>query len=270
MPDQVRHDDFPMALPDLLPILIDAALAAGAEIERIYAEGCEAEAKEDGSPVTVADRRAEAIILERLAAAFPDVPVLAEEEAAAGRIPELGRRFFCVDPLDGTRGFVQRTGEFTVNIGLIEDGEPVAGVIYAPDSRLLYFGARGAGAFRGRDGGVPEPIRPRPRPAAGLTAVGSRSHESHGTAEKSAHLGIADFVASSSSLKFCLVAEGTADVYPRHGTTAEWDTAAGQAILEAVGGRVLALDEEGRETGPLRYGKTDRVFLNPPFIAWGS
>jgi 3'(2'), 5'-bisphosphate nucleotidase len=255
---------------NLLPILIDAALAAGAEIERIYCEGCEVVEKEDGSPVTIADRHAETIILERLGRAFPDIPVLAEEEAAAGRIPELGRLFFCVDPLDGTRGFVQRTGEFTVNIGLIEEGEPVVGVIYAPDSKRLYFGARGEGAFRGRDGGVPEPIRPRPRPASGLTAVGSRSHESHGTAAKSAHLGIADFVASSSSLKFCLVAEGTADVYPRHGTTAEWDTAAGQAILEAAGGRVMALDEQGRETGPLAYGKIGCRFLNPPFIAWGA
>jgi 3'(2'), 5'-bisphosphate nucleotidase len=259
-----------MTRPDLLPTLIEAALAAGAEIECIYAEGCETEEKEDGSPVTIADRHAEAIILERLAAAFPDIPVLAEEEAAAGRIPELGRLFFCVDPLDGTRGFVQRTGEFTVNIGLIEDGAAVAGVIYAPDSRLLYYGARGEGGFRARGGGAPEPIRPRRRPASGLTAVGSRSHKSHGTAEKSAHLGIAEFVASSSSLKFCLVAEGTADVYPRHGTTAEWDTAAGQAILEAAGGRVMALDQDGREAGPLTYGKIDRAFLNPPFIAWGA
>jgi 3'(2'), 5'-bisphosphate nucleotidase len=259
-----------MTLPDLLPTLIDAALAAGAEIECIYAEGCEAEAKEDGSPVTIADRHAEAIILERLAAAFPEIPVLAEEEAAAGRIPELGRLFFCVDPLDGTRGFIRRTGEFTVNIGLIEDGAAVAGVIYAPDSKLLYYGARGEGAFRVRGGGAREPIRPRLRPAAGLTAVGSRSHAAHGTADKSAHLGIAEFVASSSSLKFCLVAEGTADLYPRHGTTAEWDTAAGQAILEAAGGRVMALDDQGRETAPLAYGKADRAFLNPPFIAWGA
>jgi 3'(2'),5'-bisphosphate nucleotidase len=255
--------------PTLIPTLIEAALAAGAEIERIYVEGCEVVEKEDGSPVTLADRNAEAIILKRLAAAFPNIPVLAEEEAAAGRIPELGRRFFCVDPLDGTRGFVQRNGEFTVNIGLIEDGAPTAGVIYAPDPKLLYYGARGEGAFRAKDGGGAEPIRPRPRPASGLTAVGSRSHASHGTGEKSAHLGIADFIASSSSLKFCLVAEGTADVYPRHGTTAEWDTAAGQAILEAAGGRVMALDEDGRETGPLTYGKIAGRFLNPPFIAWG-
>jgi len=258
-----------MTIPNLLPTLIEAALAAGAEIERIYVEGCEVVEKEDGSPVTIADRHAEAIILERLAAAFPGIPVLAEEEAAAGRIPDLGRRFFCVDPLDGTRGFLQRNGEFTVNIGLIEDGAPVAGVIYAPDPKLLYYGARGEGAFRVRGGGAAEPIRPRPRRASGLTAVGSRSHASHGTAEKGAHLGIADFVPSSSSLKFCLVAEGTADLYPRHGTTAEWDTAAGQAILEAAGGRVMALDEDGREIGALAYGKVSERFLNPPFVAWG-
>jgi 3'(2'), 5'-bisphosphate nucleotidase len=252
-----------------LPPMIEAALAAGEEIARIYAEGCEAEEKVDGSPVTIADRHAEAIILERLARDFPCVPVLAEEEAAAGRIPEIGRRFFCVDPLDGTRGFVQRNGEFTVNIALVEEGAPVAGVIYAPDARLLYYGGRGQSGFRVRSDGRPEPIRPRDPPASGLTAVGSRSHAVHGTAEKSQGLGIAQFVPSSSSLKFCLVAEGTADVYPRFGETAEWDTAAGQAILEAVGGRVMALDADGREAGPLAYGKSGRRFINPPFIAWG-
>ncbi|HEX2764178.1 MAG TPA: 3'(2'),5'-bisphosphate nucleotidase CysQ [Allosphingosinicella sp.] len=254
---------------DFLQTLIDAALEAGDEIERIYAEGCETVEKADGSPVTIADQRAEAIILARLGHAFPDIPILAEEEAAAERIPEVGRRFFCVDPLDGTRGFVQRNGEFTVNIALVEDGEPVAGVIYAPDSRLLYYGARGEGAFRRRHGGDVEAIRTRPCPSSGLTGVGSRSHASHGTADKIADLGITEFVPSSSSLKFCLVAEGSADVYPRHGQTAEWDTAAGQAILEAAGGRVMALDAESREAGPLRYGKVAARFLNPPFIAWG-
>jgi 3'(2'),5'-bisphosphate nucleotidase len=252
----------------LLSGMIEAALAAGAEIERIYAEGCEAEEKLDGSPVTIADRHAERIILERMAGHYPDIPMLAEEEAAAGRIPELGGRFFCVDPLDGTKGFVERTGEFTVNIALVEHGRPVAGVIYAPDMKLLYYGERGEGAFRVRDGREAEPIRPRePRPGH-LTAVGSRSHAAHGTAEKSAHLGISEFVASSSSLKFCLVAEGTADVYPRHGTTMEWDTAAGQAILEAAGGRVMALDGL-EEAGALAYGKQARGYENPPFIAWG-
>jgi 3'(2'), 5'-bisphosphate nucleotidase len=256
-------------MPNLLPTLIEAAVAAGDEIERLYAEGCAAEEKLDGSPVTIADRHAELIILERLTRAFADIPILAEEEACAGRIPALGARFFCVDPLDGTRGFVARTGEFTVNIALVEDGVAVAGVIYAPHPKLLYYGARGEGAFRVRGRSGPEPIRPRPRPAAGLVAVGSRSHAAHGTEARSAHLGIAELVPSSSSLKFCLVAEGTADVYPRHGRTMEWDTAAGQAILEAAGGRVMALDGD-EEAGPLRYGKIEAGFENPPFIAWGA
>ena len=252
-----------------LPPMIEAALAAGEEIERLYVEGCEAEEKLDGSPVTIADRHAELIILERLARAFPHIPVLAEEEACAGRIPELGQLFFCVDPLDGTKGFLQRNGEFTVNIALVEKGVPIAGVIYAPDSKLLYYGARGEGAHKAVGHGAPAPIATRPPPAHGLTGIGSRNHAAAGTAERNAALGIVDYVPSGSSLKFCLVAEGAADVYPRYGPTSEWDTAAGQAILEAAGGRVLALDEEGREAGPLRYGNATRAFLNPNFIAWG-
>jgi 3'(2'), 5'-bisphosphate nucleotidase len=253
----------------LLGTMIDAALAAGAEIERLYVEGCAAEAKLDGSPVTIADRHAELIILERLTAAFPDIPILAEEEACAGRIPELGTRFFCVDPLDGTRGFVARTGEFTVNIALIEDQVAVAGVIHAPDPKLLYFGARGEGAFRAAGGGEPEAIRARPRPASGLTGVGSLNHGAPGTEARNARLGIADYLPSGSSLKFCRLAEGRADVYPRYGRTMEWDTAAGQAILEAAGGRVMALDGD-REAGSLAYGKADAGFENPDFIAWGG
>jgi 3'(2'), 5'-bisphosphate nucleotidase len=250
--------------------MIEAALAAGEEIERLYIEGCEAEEKLDGSPVTIADRHAELIILERLAAAFPDIPVLAEEEACAGRIPELGTRFFCVDPLDGTKGFVGRTGEFTVNIALVEDGEPIAGVIYAPDPKLLYYGARGEGAFRRIGQSDEESIRARPRPEGGLIGVGSRNHHAEGSEEKNARLGIADYLPSGSSLKFCRLAEGAADVYPRYGRTMEWDTAAGQAILEAAGGRVMALGPEGAEMGPLAYGKTECGFENPHFIAWGA
>ncbi|MDB5691513.1 MAG: cysQ [Alphaproteobacteria bacterium] len=254
----------------LLQIMIDAALAAGEEIERLYIEGCDAEEKLDGSPVTIADRHAELIILERLTRAFPDIPILAEEEACAGRIPELGTRFFCVDPLDGTKGFVARTGEFTVNIALVERGAPVAGVIYAPDPKLLYYGARDEGAFRGASGGEAEPIRARPHPAGGLIGVGSRNHHAAGTEERNTGLGIADYLRSGSSLKFCRLAEGAADVYPRYGRTMEWDTAAGQAILEAAGGRVLALGTEGDEEGPLSYGKTEAGFANPSFIAWGA
>ncbi len=253
----------------LVHTMIEAALAAGEEIERIYAEGCAAEEKLDGSPVTIADRHAELIILERLNAAYPDIPVLAEEEACAGRIPELGSRFFCVDPLDGTKGFVARTGEFTVNIALVENEQAVAGVIYAPDPRLLYYGARGEGAFRALHKQEPEPIRVRARPSSGLTGIGSRNHAAPGTGERNARLGVSDYLPSGSSLKFCRLAEGAADVYPRYGRTMEWDTAAGQAILEAAGGRVMALDGDS-EAGPLRYGKIGEGFANPDFIAWGQ
>ena len=253
----------------LLQTIVDAAIEAGHEIERIYGEGCATEIKSDGSPVTEADRAAEAIILQRLAAAFPDIPVIAEEEACAGRIPKIGDRFFLVDPLDGTRGFVERNGEFTVNIGLVENQQAVAGVIYAPDSHLLYYGARGEGAFRCLESGPHEGICTRLAPAAGLTVIASRTTADK-TAARLAHLSIAEFAPSSSSLKFCLLAEGAADVYPRFGATMEWDTAAGQAILEAAGGRVMELDGEGQELGPLRYGKVAHNFENPHFIAWGA
>jgi 3'(2'), 5'-bisphosphate nucleotidase len=251
----------------LLRIMVDAALEAGAEIEAIYAAEYATRWKADGSPVTAADHRAEAIILARLATAYPDIPVLAEEEAEAGRIPTLGDRFFLVDPLDGTRGFIARNGEFTVNIALIDNKVAVAGVIYAPDSHLLYYGELGEGAYRCRDDEDHALICTRLVPDAGLAVVASRGHRT--TPERIAGLPVASFTPSSSSLKFCLLAEGSADVYPRYGPTMEWDTAAGQAILEAAGGRVMAL-EDGVEACPLRYGKVERGFLNPSFIAWGA
>ena len=252
----------------LLATMIEAALEAGEEIERFYDEGCEQSEKPDGSPVTEADRAAEEIILDHLRRAYPKVPVLAEEEAAEGRIPELGNRFFCVDPLDGTKGFIQRTGEFTVNIALVENGVPVAGVIYVPVTGVLYYGARDEGAFKAQEGEA-EAITTREPIAGLLTGVGSRNHAASGTAERNAALGISDYLPSSSSLKFCLVAEGAADVYPRYGPTSEWDTAAGQAILESAGGRVMELGADGQEAGRLTYGHPERGFLNPHFIAWG-
>lgn len=255
----------------LLQTIVDAALEAGDEIEAVYAADFVHELKEDGSPVTVADQRAEEIILGRLRVAFPDIPVVAEEEACAGNIPEVGERFFLVDPLDGTKGFIQRNGEFTVNIGLIEKGVPVAGVVYAPDSGLLYYGAKGEGAFRRKvkEQAEAEAIRCRACPPAGLTAIGSRNHAARDTDALNAGLGIIEYLPSGSSLKFCMLAEGSADVYPRHGTTMEWDTAAGQAVLEAAGGRVMALDGV-REGGALRYGKAEGGFRNPHFIAWAT
>ncbi len=252
----------------LLRLMVDAALEAGAEIEAIYGAGCAVEVKVDGSPVTEADRAAERIILRRLRAAHPDIPILAEEEACEGCIPDVGVRYFCVDPLDGTKGFIQRNGEFTVNIALIEGGEPVAGVVYAPDSKLLYYGGRGEGAYRRREGEPEEPIHTREAPAAGLTAIGSRNHNAQGSEDRNSRFEIAEYLPSGSSLKFCMLAEGSADLYPRYGRTMEWDTAAGQAVLEAAGGRVMALDGD-IETGPLRYGKVAAGFENPHFIAWG-
>jgi 3'(2'), 5'-bisphosphate nucleotidase len=259
-----------------LEALSRLAHRAGLAVMSVYEGEIVARTKSDGSQVTEADEAAERLILEGLAAIAPGVPVLAEEAHARGEVPTLGDRFFLVDPLDGTREFVSRTGEFTVNIALVEDGAPVSGVVYAPARGTLYAGSRTEGARRldlssaGPDGARAEPIRVRPRPEGELTAVASRSHRSAGTEAFLKDLGVTAFEPAGSSLKFCLVAEGTADVYPRIGRTMEWDTAAGQAVLEAAGGRVHVLDESGREGEPLRYGKAERGFDNPHFIAWGG
>lgn len=244
------------------------ALEAGAKAMTIYAGPFDVGAKGDASPVTEADRLGEEIILAGLAAAAPAIPVLAEEAASGGAIPELGREFFLVDPLDGTKEFITKTGEFTVNIALVRDGKPVLGVVYAPALSKLYLGvdARGAWMRRTGSGEEAQPIRARPAPAEGLVAVASRSHRGQETDAFLSTLKIADFAAAGSSLKFCLIAEGVADVYPRLGRTMEWDTGAGQAVLEAAGGRVIEFESRA----PLRYGKKGRGFDNPHFIAWGA
>ncbi len=247
------------------------ALKAGAAALEIYGSDFDTETKGDASPVTEADRLGEEIILAGLKAFAPDIPVLAEESASNGDVPEdLGDQFFLVDPLDGTREFVNRTGEFTVNIALIEDGKAVYGVVYAPASNMLYAGGRG-GAWKApvdENGvmGAAAPISVRAAPSTGLIAVASRSHRSAETDAYLKTLNVADFTAAGSSLKFCLVAEGAADVYPRFGRTMEWDTGAGQAVLEAAGGRVMAHPENE----PLAYGKKSRGYDNPHFIAWGK
>ncbi|MBB4659782.1 3'(2'),5'-bisphosphate nucleotidase CysQ [Parvularcula dongshanensis] len=261
-----------------LNTLIDLAHRAGKLVMDVYEGDFVTREKEDGSALTEADERAEKLILEGLAKAFPDVPVLAEEAAARGEIPELGGRFILVDPLDGTREFSNRTGEFTVNIALVEDGVPVMGVVYAPAMAKMYAGASGRGAWlqsldakqTRSDAADATEIKTRKRPAQGLVAVASRSHRSAETETLLADLGVTDFEPAGSSLKFCLVATGEADVYPRLGRTMEWDTAAGQAVLEAAGGRVHVLDSSGTEGEPLRYGKAERGYDNPHFIAWGE
>ena len=253
----------------LIEALRALALEAGAAALSIYETDFAVAAKDDASPVTEADRLGEATILEGLARLAPHIPTLAEEAASEGNIPDLGREFFLVDPLDGTREFVNRTGEFTVNIALVRDGRPALGVVYAPAIGKLYAGIAGAGAavtrVAGRKAGQDAPIEARPVPARGLVAVASRSHRGPETDAYLSTLDVADFAAAGSSLKFCLIAEGLADVYPRLGRTMEWDTGAGQAVLEAAGGRVVVFGEDT----PLRYGKKERGFDNPHFIAWG-
>ncbi len=253
---------------DLNPIM----LAAGAEILRIYATDFAVMDKSDASPVTEADQRAEAIILEKLKELAPGIPIVAEEEAAAGRLPETSKRFFLVDPLDGTKEFISKNGEFTVNIALIEDGEPVRGAVFAPALGKLYWGARGEGAYVAQvvDGvmGASKPIRVRLTPSEGLTAVGSRSHGGDATQDYLKAFTVNEFVAAGSSLKLCLLAEGAADIYPRMGRTMEWDIAAGDAVLRAAGGRVETLDGQA-----LGYGKreqADAPYANPHFVAFGD
>jgi 3'(2'),5'-bisphosphate nucleotidase len=250
-------------------------LEAGAVVLEVYRGGFTAEQKADGSPVTEADRRAEAIILKGLARIAPGVPVVAEEEASAGRAPAVGADFFLVDPLDGTKEFLrgpESQGEFTVNIALVRQGAPIAGVVYAPARGRLWLGGPdgAAAADVAGDGrlGPLASIRVRRAPEAGITAVASRSHRDPETDDYLALYPIADLRPAGSSLKFCVVAEGGADLYPRLGPTMEWDTAAGDAVLRAAGGRTVTL-----EGAPLRYGDVNdmpRPFENPSFVALGD
>ena len=242
--------------------LVRIARAAGDVVMRHYLAGVDARMKTDRSPVTDADEEAERLILAELATAFPGVPVVAEEEAAAGRIAAVGSRFFLVDPVDGTKEFVKKGGEFTVNIGEIVDGKPVAGVVLAPAIGRLFVGEAGRGAFELTETGM-RAIAAREPDADGLVAVASRSHPDPKTDELLKTLPVKGLTNAGSSLKFCLVAAGEADIYPRFGTTMEWDTAAGHAVLAAAGGKVTAPDGT-----PFVYGKPD--FRNGPFIAGGK
>jgi len=255
---------------ELLEAMIGAAIEAGRIAYTIYRGDFDVYRKADESPVTAADHAAEGLILERLAQAAPQIPVIAEEEVAAGRIPAIGAEFFLVDPLDGTKEFIQKRGDFTVNIALVSGGSPVLGVVYAPAKSSLFAGnVLARSAFRsdqspeGAEIAPRRPIRVRPVPQPGATAVSSRSHSTPETETYLASCGVSERVSIGSSLKFCLVAAGEADVYPRLGPTMEWDTAAGHAVLVAAGGAVLALDGV-----PLRYGKPG--FRNSFFIATGT
>lgn len=245
--------------------LIEAAIRASDAILEVYQRRAEASWKADGSPVTEADARAEEVIIAELAGL--GLPFLAEESVAAGRIPELGARYFVVDPLDGTKEFLKRNGEFTVNIALCEANAPVAGIVMSPVSRRAYFTADDGRAYTAvfRDGMHHdfEPIRTRPD--APIRIVASRSHGHPAIPVLCEKMRIVEDVTVGSSLKFGLLAAGDAQLYPRFGPTSEWDTAAGQAVLQAAGG--VCWDLEGR---PLTCGHRDRGFLNGPFVAAAS
>ena len=237
----------------------EAAREAGEAIRAIVRRGFEVEAKGDLSPVTEADRAAELVILAALARLAPGVPVIAEEEVAAGRIPAHDDTYVLVDPLDGTKEFIRGGDDYTVNIGLIEGGTPTLGVVYSPATDRLHGGAVGEGAWLDEGNGA-QPIATRQR-GKDIVAVASKSHLNQATVDYlEAAVGVCEHVSVGSSLKFCIVAEGRADIYPRAAPTSEWDTAAGHAVLLAAGGLV-----DGADGSALRYGK--RAFLNRAFVA---
>ena len=251
--------------PRLLESIEALAVRAAAVVQRIYRSEFTVDTKADATPVTLADQQAEALILEGLAAISPDIPVVAEESVASGRVPAIdpAGRFWLVDPLDGTRDFITRNGEFTVNIALIDAGEPLLGVVHAPALAVMYSGVAGHGAWR-TDSAGRHAIHCRSVPAEGLAVVASRSHGDEQALDAFlAGRRVASRVNAGSSLKLCLVAEGRADLYPRLGRTMEWDIAAGHAVLAAAGGGVYGI----RDGQPLRYGKAG--FENPHFVAQG-
>jgi 3'(2'),5'-bisphosphate nucleotidase len=252
-------------------LFAQVALAAGPVVMHEYVVDCEVRMKRDSSPVTIADERAEQLILGLLRARASAIPIVAEESMARGAQTSIGRSFILVDPLDGTREFIAHNGEFTINIALVRDGAPVAGAVYAPALARLWFAGERAFVCEAAVG-APLPakslwrqIETRPAPARDLIALASRSHCDPATEAFLAKLPIGERRSAGSSLKFCALAEGGADVYPRFAPTMEWDTAAGDAVLRAAGGTVLAA-----EGGPLLYGKTNANLLNGSFVAWGD
>ncbi len=255
----------------VLDDLIALALAAGREIMNVRAEGFDAQTKGDGSIVTIADQRAEYIIEKGLSELAPGVPMLGEEATAAGRIPECGAKFFCVDPLDGTRGFAKGGDEFTVNIALVENGQPVVGVVYAPATGELYAGEPGRALralYDPQTLAIKEaltPIRAQMGAPERWRMVGSDFSGRNERTQKFKDALNAQITHASSSIKFCRVAEGAADLYPRFGDVSEWDAAAGHAVLRAAGGDIMHLDGS-----PVRYGDAKNAFIIHGFIAYSN
>jgi 3'(2'), 5'-bisphosphate nucleotidase len=252
----------PATLLDPVLALVESAAAA---IMAIYATGHDVEYKADDSPITRADRAANDLLSEGLQRLAPAIPVLSEELEAshAYAVRRAWQQLWLVDPLDGTREFISRNGEFTVNVALIREHRPVLGVVAAPALGVVYYAAAGHGAWRRRGDGPPERIRVRPA-ASPLVIVGSRSHRGDSLDSMLARIGPHELKPMGSALKFCLVAEGSADFYPRLGPTSEWDTAAAQGVLEVAGGGVVRLDGT-----PLEYNARETI-LNPEFLAYGD
>jgi len=249
---------------ELMDAVRHIAFGAGRSILDIYEQGFTVEGKSDNTPLTEADRLSSEFIVRELGNLTPDVPVVSEESKTPDAETRAGwTRFWLVDPLDGTKEFISRNGEFTVNIALIEGHRPVLGVVYVPMVGVCYSACRGGGAFKQKSECRPDPIKARTYSGGKPIVVTSRSHAGPETEAYLSSLGEHDTVTMGSSLKFCLVASGTADVYPRLGPTMEWDTAAAQCIVEEAGGRVIT----GRGQ-PLAYNKTD--LRNPWFIACGG
>jgi 3'(2'), 5'-bisphosphate nucleotidase len=250
---------------DLLPLahaLLPVVARASAAIMAVYRGPFTVERKRDDSPLTRADLDSQRIILEGLASLTPGVPVLSEESAQAPFSERCAwRELWVVDPLDGTREFVKRNGEFTINIALVVEHEPVLGLVAVPAQELVYFGAARGGAYRRAAHGETSKIGVAP-PAAPLRVLGSRSHRSAQTAAYLTQLPPHELIGVGSALKFCLLAEGKADLYPRFGATCEWDTAAGQGVLEAAGGHVTRMDGHR-----LRYNCRESL-INGDFVAF--
>lgn len=255
-----------MDMAELTKVIRKLALEAGSVIMDVYGQDdFSVELKADDSPVTVADKRADKLIFDGLRAAYPDEAIVTEEQADSHSIK--ADRFFIVDPLDGTKEFVKRRGDFTVNIALIENGAPVCGVVYAPaKQRLFYTDASGksveeTGPFDPEKPGATSPMKVSEPDNSNLIVVASKSHRDAATDAYINKYAVKDSAAAGSSLKFCLVAAGEADLYPRLGRTMEWDTAAGHAVLAGAGGKVVRFDDHS----PLTYGKP--IYENPFFIA---
>ncbi len=261
-----------MSLPNLKAVIENAAYDAGKVIMEIYNQAeSKVEYKDDNSPVTEADKQGEIIITKALKKHYPDIPIVAEEAASAGDLPDIaGTPFFLVDPVDGTKEFINKRSDFTVNIALIDNGVPMAGIVYAPARGEVWLGIDDKAekiTFTDGKESSREPISVRKNADGPEIAVVSHSHCSQETEDYLKNFNITERTSAGSSLKFCLVAQGSADIYPRFGRTMEWDTGAGDAVLRCAGGRVVL--EDG--STPLPYGKTnqpnDSDFANPFFIA---